>query len=239
MALPSYSFASLKAAAEHAMVRSAASGSSAGDCVNDALAFLVCAHPWTWRARPLSLDSVAGQSYIELPEDLGQIDGKLAGPNLTVVEPASLEQIALWRRWGTPFSDMIRYAPSARPQETASSLPRRVLELYPTPSASVVGYLTGHYLRLVPALADDSDVPDIPAAFHPLLKTLCRAFAVSDEEQQAGEDWAKAQRLLPAMIREDGLLRGPLGALPAVTGFGLRSSGRPSPGGFGPTYTLD
>lgn len=182
------------------------------EIINDALHYLVNLRPWHWRQRALSLDSVNAQSYIALPLDFAQIlTIKKAGDANNLVKPVSLDVLIQQRQTGAASIAELYYALSAQPQASLTAEPTQIVELYPTPTATTVGFLVGTYIRQVPKLTGSTSLPDIPAYLHPSLRVLCRAMAVSNEEQQEGSDWALFERMIAPLMVEDGQATGYLG----------------------------
>lgn len=102
-------------------------------------------------------------------------------------------------------------------QQSAAALPLYKLEIFPTPTATVASFISGIYFRRVALLTGDTNYPDLPALFHPLLARLCRAMALSYEEQaatgHAAEEWAVFQQQLVHYINEDGRNQTSLGLI--------------------------
>jgi hypothetical protein len=62
-------------------------------------------------------------------------------------------------------------------------------------------------------MSTGANVPNIPGPLHPVLWRLCKAFAISDEEERSGEDWRLALVELKAAIRADGRSQPQFGVL--------------------------
>jgi len=123
------------------------------------------------------------------------------------VRPASLDLITRYRTGGGiftagPFNFL--YAIRTVPQSAASATPTKRLELYPTPAAAETAALTGEYTRFVPKLTGGTNVADIGVGCFPTLRRLCRALAISTEEERAGEDWRAYERGLAQCKLRDG-----------------------------------
>lgn len=149
------------------------------------------------------------RSYIALPADFGSLlTVQSAANSFRCCQPASMQEVIEMRQFGFSTAYVLWYAESWIPQLTVTSEPAPCLEIYPTPTAAFLGALQGVYLRRLPTMSANTDMPDMPGNFHSLLMTLCRAFAVSTEEQQSGEDWAMFNAMLPTYAAEDGFAQG-------------------------------
>src|SRR4051812_10094339 len=80
MAVNTYTFAQLKAAAGHAVAKVDASGTaqfatgnSAAFVVNNALSYLCNFAPWEWRTAYATLSTINAQAYVDLPADFGEL----------------------------------------------------------------------------------------------------------------------------------------------------------------------
>lgn len=217
-------FADLQRAVIHSLGANPDANLTVTEIVNDALQELANMHPWRWRQRPLSLDSVMNQNYIVLPSNFGELlVVKLAGSAINGLTCVSLDQIIQMRQTGAA-SGTTFYALSFHDPLALTSLPLPVLELYPTPSSSTSGFIVGIYRPRMPKLVNDTDVPPIPPAWHTALKYKARALAVMQEEQQEGADAAMFERYIGPLIVSDGESPGYAGR--AVGG--LRPSVSPS-----------
>lgn len=213
-----YTFAELKLAVQNAIAMSPdPATTSAEQIVNDALANLTVLHEWSWRRRPLTLESTAGQEFITLPADFASLKSLHVG---TCSRACDIDAILTLRSRSLDMGqELTHYAVTLAPQTAASALPVYRLELFPTPSATTTtGYARGVYLRRLPLLVNNTDYPDLPALFHPLLAQLCRARAVSDQEQVESEEWRVFNNLLPAYVAEDGRMMGDLGLMRGAVG---------------------
>lgn len=206
MALHSYTFLALQQACQHATGKATPdTGSTYAGVVNDALYHLATVRAWHWRTTALSLDLVASQSYVNLPTDFGELYALAGTANTTLptVHWTSLDRIAALRQQqGIAGSDLF-VALSYAAQASSTAAPTARLEVFPTPAANATAAITGFYLRVPPAMSGNTDVPDVPAVYLPALKALCRAFAVSDEDQQVGPDWDRANAMIAQLAGRD------------------------------------
>lgn len=216
MSLHQYTFLQLRQACQFASaIQTPATGSSWDDVVNDALQYLANLSQWHWREQALSLDTVADQNYIDLPDDFGEmVTIHRASPWRDAV-PVSLARIQQYRAANIAQDLGIigyLYAIVGHTQETTADHTTYRLELFPTPTLDETGALTGTYRRIVTKLVSDSDVPNIPGGpFMVALKLLCSAFAKSTEDEQEGPEWARFNAMLPDLMRADGGVMSNLG----------------------------
>lgn len=130
--------------------------------------------------------------------------------------PASMDRINRFRTaggilFGGPVG--FHYALRTVGQASVSASPTTRLELFPTPTEAETAAIIGTYRRLLPTLSSDNDLPDVPSFCMPLLRTLVRAWAVSTEEERAGEDWRRYERMKQTAIQRDSSESSNLGML--------------------------
>ena len=217
-----HTFATLKAAAAHALGGNPDSRISKGLIVNRALNHLVNAHDWPWRVTIATLDYTADQATILLPADFGelvQLQGNAA--KYSTIRPLSAPQLLSLRRHGIADTFYLGFLLTVAPQTDPTAAPRYQLQVAPTPAASLANALDIVYRKLVPMFtvndassADDAKYPAIPAGQHDTLYQLVRAFAVSMEENPNTPEWSLAQQMLQrdidAAARAEGPIIGPM-----------------------------
>jgi len=208
----SYTYTQLQATVKHALGATPTTNITPGEIVNNAIKFLAGLNSWSWRRRLITLNATADQNYIALPANFNQLISLVGFLGLRVV-PASIEEIQTYRYQSTTNSaGVLYYAISTASQTNASALPTRRLEIWPTPSATTTtGFLALEYDAEIPALVNGTDVPDIPDQFSPLIRQVCRAMAVSDEEQQQGTDWELFKDMVPTYTDRDSVVQPNLG----------------------------
>ncbi len=202
-------FAQLKDEAEHAIAGVPNARTSSARIVNGAVEYLVNIHPWQWREAITTLAFTAGEGQILLPEDFGELVA-LVGyqARMTPIRKAPARQVMLARVHGIPGAGgMLFFLGMASPDDS-ESVPRRCIEVAPTPAETLADALYLTYRRLLPALDQDNDVPAIPFGMFELLRVLVRAMAVSTEDQQAGHDWELFRSMLPNYIHADSVAGG-------------------------------
>lgn len=159
--------------------------------------------------------SVTGGSWlggaINLPADFaGFVTLKSATNSFRDVISTSMEDLLDRRQFAYGSTYELYYAVSFIPQTTTTSEPTPCIQVFPTPIQSQVGALQGIYNRRIPPMVGNTDLPDIPSTFHNLLYLLCRAFAVSSEEDQTGTDWSMFNSMIGGYADEDGAMQGPM-----------------------------
>lgn len=207
MAENQYTFAELKKAVKHATGKTVDGQlTDPGQLVNDALQKVVMAYPWTWRRKYDALDSGSSSNALSsVPSDfdgiytlhVGAADGE-SYSFLNEVPPL---------RPGTSQNShsKYRYHLETTAQTTASTLPTQTIYVFPKPPSSVSAAFDMIYLRVIPKLSADTDVPDMPAKFHILLKQAVRAHALSEDHNEpfASQEMERYQAMLDAFIKED------------------------------------
>lgn len=213
MANNSVTLSDLTKAVTHVLGGAPDQNVTATEIVNDALSMLVHMAPWRWRQKALSLNSVNAQNFINLPADFEELVViKKLNDTTNLVEAVSLDKIFEARQTGSlTLAAGLWYCLDWTPQASVTVEPTAILQLYPTPTSSTTGYLVGTYLRQIPKLANGTDAPDIPSAYHSLLKQWCRAWAVQYETGQRGADWQTFIDMLPVAERMDGRSPGYIG----------------------------
>lgn len=208
MALLTFTFAQLQAAAQHASgVTAPAAGSTWVNVVNGALQRLANIKPWRWREADLSLDTIADQNYIALPDDFAELVTIHRASPWRDCAPVSLARIQMYRAANIGQDlGIIGYLYTIRShaQATVTGSTTNRIELYPTPTLNETGALVGTYRRFIRAMSLDSDLPDIPPGpWHEALDALVRAMAASREDEQDGVHWMRFNEMLPDLIRAD------------------------------------
>ena len=200
-----YTLLDLVTAVTHALSGPPNANNPAAQIVNRAMNWLVSRHDWSWRRKIVALDFVANQNYITLPEDFATIlSVKSAPSSFREVVPTSIDDLLERRQFAYGSSYELYYAIAAAEQTDSDELPATRLELFPTPGANLTGALALAYHRKLPLLVADDDVPDMPGVYHDLLLVLCRAMAVSTEEDQASGDWQLFNTMFADFTAEDG-----------------------------------
>jgi hypothetical protein len=149
--------------------------------------------------------------FIPLPTDFSSIITIKAPPGSQMkVVPCSFDELFERRQNSNEDAYTVYYALNWLPQTSVTGLPRAVLEIHPTPSSASATFLTGSYMRIIPLLSGATDVPDIPSEYHSLLMTLCRAMAISNEEERAGTDWELFTNMAKPLMADDGSSQGVL-----------------------------
>lgn len=197
---------------------------SMADVVNEAGRYLFDMHSWSWRKRPVaSLDFVANQPYMTLPEDFGfgeVISLTMADAVLYGIQPATLPEIEEWRQSSLSTSGYLYYWALSYPGQITStdapSFPR--IELFPTPSASESDAAKLSYRAGWRTLTAGQDVASIPAPMDALLINIVRAYAADramtltrPRESFPTLDAIEQSALLNSLKRGDGARQSNLG----------------------------
>ena len=207
-----YTFAELKAEAEAAAGTDPASRLNAAHAVNRAVGYLASFHPWNFRLAQASLSVTAGQPYIDLPADYGEMVAVRAsgGSRFTDLRPLPREALIRLADFGPSDGLFIGYAIVAAPQAAGGTAPSAWrMALAPTPSAAAADSITLVYRKLIPTFAsrgtaDDGRVAAFPAGFQEALCQLVRAFAAATfNPRAAAAEWQLAERMLEAAVRLD------------------------------------
>lgn len=183
---------------------------------NDAVALLAHLHPWNWRHKAFSVNTVADQPYVTLPADFAELVTDATGT--TGIFPSmirsSLTDIAMYRA-STLAGGVAAtlYAINYVPAEEADALPTVRFEMWPAPTT--IFPITGTYRRVINSMASDDDVPDVPVQFHQLLRRILRAHAFEEDDQtaDAARAWDAVNALLPTAQMADGRLDSNLGQM--------------------------
>ncbi len=203
-------FAEYKAEVEHALGNTPSAGITTAGIVADALNSLCASRSWKWRrGGPVTADLTSGQEYVELPLDFGELTTiEYPGTVLRGMIPTSMATIERLRAstvspslFGFYYAVSTGNIDEAFP-ENGLSVP--TLELYPTPTATVTDALRITYLRDVPEMDTDTDIPQIPIWMDRAFALLCRAIAHELEDDDASSAARKAfDRELADCIRRD------------------------------------
>jgi hypothetical protein len=153
------------------------------EIANEAGRYLISMHSWNWRKRPpVTLDLIADQSHVILPDDFGyegEIIGLTMADNVTYgITLTGLEDVA-FKRSTTILSPSFYFVALAEPmqQDMESPADPRRLEIYPTPTGTTPGSMNLIYRAGWVNLVNAESVANISVTFDDLLKQLARAFA--------------------------------------------------------------
>ena len=105
--------------------------------------------------------------YITLPADFsGFVTLKSATNSFRDVIPTSMEDLLDRRQFAYGSTYELYYSVSYIPQTTTTSEPVPIIQVFPTPTQAQVGALQGIYVRRIPPMSGNTDLPDIPSQFH-------------------------------------------------------------------------
>lgn len=217
-------FAEYKASVVHALGAEPSTGVTSEEVVNDALEQLCMMLPWKWRrGGPVTLDIVADQPYVELPQDFGE-EENLTYPGSvakSMVRITMAEIEGLRANTSQPTGFTYYYAINSGSLDESNreeGLTVNTIELFPTPSSSVTDAFTLTYFRNVDRLEEDTDVPQIPPWMDLALDYLCRSIAKTLEDEDPNSAAQQAfDKIVPQLLRRDamtqrryGIMRGGL-----------------------------
>lgn len=201
---------------------------------------------WEWLTEgPVSLPVVAGQDYLDLPRDFGQLLDVWV-PNtgtFTQIEVVDRSAIAAMRAASSIASALgtlrICFNANARSRQ-GPSVPRALI--YPTPETAGSPTLQLMYVRGWEWVGpqDNDRVPNVPANFEHCLDLCARATACLIENQVATVEEAAYQKIVNGLKEADtrqpseGFVRGGVNSRRAMqrrtrnndTSFGLADLGR-------------
>ena len=162
-----------------------------------------------------------------LPTDFDELLALRAGVNsFSSCSPVGLDALLAMRQASAGAAFDTSFAVSWLSQTAVNAEPRAILELFPAPAFAQLAALSGMYLRRIPKLTTGTDIPDIPGQYHDLLLVLCRAMAVSTEEDQSGQDWQLFQSMFLDYAASDGMSQGPVvGRMASTIGRGAGGGG--------------
>jgi len=162
-----------------------------------------------------------------LPADFdGIVALKCAINSFRECYPVTMDDLWLRRQYAYGAAYETFFALNWLAQKTTTDVPRSVIEVHPIPQSAGPGLFVGTYMRMVPKLVNGTDIPDIPAQYHDLLLVLCRALAVSTEEDRVGSDWELFGRMVQDLAADEGASQGPIVGQMRNT---LNRGWRPSP----------
>lgn len=155
---------------------------------------------------------IGGQ--MPLPLDFAAMMVLKSAPNsFRDVQATTLDDLVTRRQFAYGSTYELYYAISYLPQATPGSEPVPLIYMFPTPTQATINFLQGVYLRRVPPLVNPTDIPDVPSQFGDLIYHAVRAFAKSNEEDQAGEDWRITMMMLTQLGEEDGMSNSQIGVM--------------------------
>lgn len=215
------------------------------DIANQAGEWLYDFTNWRWKSRPpVALATVTGQTYIELPDDFGEMIGIPRGPSSFPypIRMTSIEQIAALRAITNPTSPSGFYGAlvyTAADQDTQAP-PKPRIEIWPPPSEDNATVAMLYYTASWVELTDDDDIANVPRYCNRLLIECARAFLSGLEDEEQGTTDERLDRivnghLLAAAVMRDQGEQNDYGQMPAGPTGLSESFGDPSPY---PTYQL-
>lgn len=170
---------------------------------------LYTAHDWRWRRRgPVAIPAVANQQFIDLPPDFGRmVSASGSSSSGTRFIPVTEQEIDKLREKGDIGGAIISYALSSR-QESATSAPRKVLLVWPTPSNNAQWTMNLRFMGDFPAYttnADDNKRPPIGPEYENALRLMSRAVAWETENEGVAPDRQLADAEITRLRIDHGL----------------------------------
>lgn len=226
----SITYASLKNYVKHALAGDPASDIDYSNIINEAGRYLYNCHQWKFRERPpATVNFVASQAYVELPEDFGELVSYTMTSGLTRgLQLTTFRELAQLQASDVSASDYF-WAAISHPEQTQDSkdMPKPRLEIWPTPTSSETGAITIWYRAEWLELEDDADKANVPKWAVSLLTILVRTFAQGYEEEGLIErlNAFEGSAILDRFRAKDGMIQpdyGPLG----VGAVGSGATGR-------------
>lgn len=155
--------------------------------------------------------------HIPLPTDFGEeYEITYPGTFARDVVRTTMAEIQ-WMRASqiNPASNLIYYAINSGEDGSASTgLGRNQLEIYPAPAEVTTNLLTLSYLRDVPRLTGDTDIPRIPYWMDFALDLLVRSFAMIQQDDNADNPAQMAfDRMLATLKQRDANTQSRLGVM--------------------------
>ena len=201
-----YTFLQLKTAVEHALGRVPDSRTTSGQVVNRAIEHLFNAHPWSWRKRVIELNFTNGQNFISLPADFGEVVEVERGLSVWTGDIRKIvdSDLAVMTRSAWTRTGMMGWLLYGVNQATPADPGTFHLRVVPTPLESVTSAIIVTYNTRVPdAISSDTALPPVPVGSHDTLMAICRAMAVSMEEQSDSHEWQVAKVMIDRDIAAD------------------------------------
>lgn len=210
MALQAYTFQQLKNFAEHAIGGVPDARVSSADLVNGAIEWLVSHYPWTWKTAISTCSTVAGQAYINLPDDFGELIDIVGNVlKTTAIRKASPREIARVRILGLSSDLSYLYFLGQGPQTAPNIVPPRRLEFAPIFASTVADAFILTYRRQIPTLVGNTDVPAVPYGMFEMLKWLVRGWAKQETLGDGGSDMGMARSMIEDFKAADAIADGP------------------------------
>lgn len=156
--------------------------------------------------------------FVPLPADFLGLVNVERNSQVRTVYPVSQNRIDRFRTSGGIYMvgpTGFFYAIRAVPQTSDTGVGVMRMELYPTPTEAETAAMIGEYRRQPPVRTSGNSVPDLGPSgqVYACLRALCRAMAISTEEERAGEDWRRYERMLAKCIEQDGNQESVLGMM--------------------------
>lgn len=197
---------------EHALGATQAnlpSSLSLWECLNEAGRAIITEYQWSWRTRSATLEAVADQNWIALPDDFGRFlsirtTGQSAG-----VKFVTLQEIADLRADDQPTDGFVQYvAVGATRPARGEEQPYLRLELHGTPTEDGTPSFDIFYAVQWYELSSSrpGDLPKLPDAFAAALRYKARAIAWNYQHQEPSSDDARYMAEIERLKKDDQLI---------------------------------
>lgn len=174
------------------------------DIANDAGEWLVGLRPWNWlAAAPASLDIVAGQSFLTLPDDFGRfIALRSQGTSAHVVKMGSMEEVVIARGNGSATAGTFIGAMLMTRPSLAGPKPVSRIELGPIPSSTSTAALLLAYTSCWPTISQSGDHVIVPSWLMAAYVRACACFFGGYEREGEGSLEERLDRLLASSVMQ-------------------------------------
>jgi len=215
--------------------------------VNEAGRALMSACEWNFlRRTPATLEIVNGQSYIELPDDFGSMEGSPVASTyayyalrmVTPLQVADARRLNQSGATGNYVGAIVWADPTG-----ADTMPRARIDIAPTPTTDLADAFKLSYRAGWVDLANPEDIAFIPLFMEGLLVRWCCAWLAGYEADDEGGledrlDRIRGSVLWESAVTQDAAAQHEIGG-PANTAFDALNSDRPwHPFTIGATPTI-
>jgi hypothetical protein len=198
------------------------------------------AYSWPWRFRgPVTLNAVANEYDIDLPENFGSVVSLVVPNNITIqIHWTTPEQVIERRRfpWGGLCYFVSTHGWTGQVTPGVAPTKKLMIDRLPTTDGTPTFELT--YLKDWVDLAGDNDVPDMPPEMEESLIRLCRARAWSLENDGEHPDEARAKAEMKDQWQEYGRSQRVLGRVRGGAGDRPRRTVSGGHGAYPPGFII-
>lgn len=149
---------------------------------------LVECHEWNWRHKSVDIPTVAGQNYVDGPEDFGELEDATVPDSgvLTYVEATdwgSIQRMRAQTSIPNPVGKLWVCFDRWSDARNSEDFPRARFELYPTPTSDADPVITVSYRKTWTRIRPEDTLaqPDVPQHMEQALVVWSRMLAVAIE----------------------------------------------------------